>query len=192
MTRNGGPISPSAKHGANPAPIRIDKVQIVNTSKLPTEQIAPLVTTAKGDILDGRIMARDVGAIYALDEFDRVDYHIDIAPGENTLVVNAQGSRNARKYYQTGIIIASNFGKSATFDVAVGYTDRDFLGTGAEWRGFARVGSDVLFDVSLYKQFGGLFVEPVAGFQRYSSVVVQQGSTKQIDRGAGHPRRCRD
>ncbi len=163
----------------HPAPIRIDKVQIVNTSKLPTAEIAPLVTTAKGDILDGRIMARDVAAIYALDEFDRVDYHIDIAPDGNTLVVGAKGSRNARKYYQTGIVIASNFGKSATFDIAAGYTDRDFLGTGAEWRGFARVGSDVLFDVSLYKQFGGLFVEPVAAFQRYSSVVVQQGSMKQ-------------
>jgi NTE family protein len=163
----------------HPAPIRIDRVEIVNTSKLPTEEIAPLVTTAKGDILDGRIMARDVAALYALDEFDRVDYKIDIAPGENTLVVNAKGSRNARKYYQTGIVIASNFGKSATFDIAAGYTDRDFLGTGAEWRGFARVGSDVLFDVSLYKQFGGLFVEPVAAFQRYSSTLVQQGSMKQ-------------
>jgi NTE family protein len=163
----------------HPAPIRIDKVQIVNTSKLPTEDIAPLVTTAKGDILDGRIMARDVAALYALDEFDRVDYKIDIAPGENTLVVNAKGSRNARKYFQTGIVIASNFGKSATFDIAAGYTDRDFLGTGAEWRGFARVGSDVLFDVNLYKQVGGLFVEPTAFFQRYSSVLVQQGSMKQ-------------
>ncbi len=163
----------------HPAPIRIDKVQIVNTSKLPTDEIAPLVTTAKGDVLDGRIMARDVAAIYALDEFDRVDYKIDIAPGENTLVVNAKGSLNARKYYQTGISIASNFGKSAIFDIAAGYTDRDFLGTGAEWRGFARVGSDVLFDVNLYKQVGGFFAEPTAFFQRFSSFVVQQGSTKQ-------------
>jgi NTE family protein len=162
----------------NPAPIRIDKVQIVNTSKLPTEDIAPLVTTAKGDMLDGRIMARDVAAIYALDEFDRVDYKIDIAPGENTLVVNARGSRNARKYYQTGLIIASNFGKSATFDIAAGFTDRDFLDTGAEWRGFARVGNDVLFDVSLFKQSGGLFVEPTAYFQRYSALVAQPGSVQ--------------
>ena len=162
----------------HPAPIRIDKVQIVNTSKLPTEDIAPLVTTAKGDVLDGRIMARDVAAIYALDEFDRVDYKIDIAPGENTLVVNASGSRKARKYYQTGLTIASNFGKSANFDIAAGFTDRDFLGSGAEWRGFARVGNEVLFDVSLYKQAGGLFIEPIAFFQRFSTTVVLQESKK--------------
>ena len=162
----------------HPAPIRIDKVQIVNTSKLPTEDIAPLVTTAKGDVLDGRIMARDVAAIYALDEFDRVDYKIDIAPGENTLVVNASGSHKARKYYQTGLTIASNFGKSANFDIAAGFTDRDFLGSGAEWRGFARVGNEVLFDVSLYKQAGGLFIEPIAFFQRFSTTVVPQESKK--------------
>ena len=165
---------------SHPAPIRIDKVQIANTSKIPTDELAPLVTTKPGDVLNGKVMAKDVAALYALDEFERVDYHIDLAPGANTLVVNAAGNRGLNKYYQTGIIIASNFGKSATFDIALGFTDRDFLGTGAEWRGFGRVGNDVLFDVSLYKQFGHFFVEPVAEYQRYSSVLTQLGSTQLV------------
>ncbi len=163
----------------HPAPIRIDKIEIVNTSKVPTAELRKLVTTSPGDNLDGRIMAHDVAAIYALDEFDRVDYHIDLDPGGNALVVNAKGSLSSQKYFQTGLTIASNFGKSASFDIAAGYTDRDFLGLGAEWRGFARVGNDVLFEASLYKQTGSLFVEPTAFFQRYSSQIVQQGTTIQ-------------
>ncbi|MBC7505229.1 MAG: patatin-like phospholipase family protein, partial [Sandarakinorhabdus sp.] len=165
------------KARANPAPIRIDKVEIVNTSNLSDRVIAPLVTTQPGDKLDGAIMARDVTAIFRLDEFDRVDYHIDVAPAGNTLVVNAAGSRTADKYFMAGMILTTNFGKTSTFDVALGYTDRNFLGTGAEWRGFARVGSDVLFDVSLYKQFGGFFVEPLAFYSKYSSLVARAGSS---------------
>ena len=161
---------------SNPAPIRIAKVEIVNSSTVDTEEIAELVTTRPGDILSGQTMKRDVGSIFALDAFDRVDYRIDVDPAGNTLRINAHGNSVSEKYYQTGLILASNFGKAATFDLAFGYTDRNFLGLGAEWRGFARIGSDLLFDVSLYKQFGNLFVEPVASYQRYSSLLIQQGS----------------
>ena len=165
------------KARTNPAPIRIDKVQIVNTSNVPDRIIAPLVTIQPGDKLDGAIMARDVTAIFRLDEFDRVDYSIDVNPGGNTLVVNAAGSRTAEKYFMAGMILTTNFGKTSTFDVALGYTDRNFLGTGAEWRGFARVGNDILFDVSLYKQFGSFFVEPMAFYSKYSSLVTPTGSS---------------
>ncbi len=162
---------------SHPAPIRIDKVQIVNDSTVDTDDIAKLVTTRPGDTLDGGALATQVANVYALDEFDRVDYHVDLLPGENILVFNTRGIRGSSKYFQTGLILASDFGKSATFDLAFGYTDRNFLGTGAEWRGFARVGNDVLFDASLYKQFGKFFVEPIVFFERESTLVTQLGST---------------
>jgi NTE family protein len=167
---------------ANPAPIRIDRIEIVNGStKVRTADIEPLITTRPGDTLDGAVMARDVANIFALDEFEKVNYRVDLAPGANTLVVNAQGVRGATKYWMTGLNLASNFGKQATFDLALAFTDRNFLGTGAEWRGFARVGNDVLLDVSLYKQTGSFFVEPVAAFQRYSRVLQQIGSTETVN-----------
>ena len=167
---------------SNPAPIRIDRVEIANGSaKVRTADIKALVTTQPGNTLDGAVMARDVGKIFALDEFEQVNYRVDLAPGDNTLVINAQGVRGATKYWMTGLNLASNFGKQGTFDLALAYTDRDFLGTGAEWRGFARVGNDVLLDVSLYKQTGSFFVEPTAYFQRYSRLVTQIGSAQTID-----------
>ncbi|GGE09200.1 patatin [Polymorphobacter glacialis] len=171
----------------HPAPIRIDAVVIANSSiKVPTEDIAPLVTTRPGDTLDGNIMARDVARIFALDEFERVNYDtdaVDTGNGvmRNTLTVNALGTRGAQKYWQAGLLIASNFGTQADFDLAVAFTDRNFLGTGAEGRGFARVGNDVQFDVSLYKQVGNWFVEPVAFYQRYTRVFVRTGSTSVVD-----------
>jgi hypothetical protein len=39
-------------------PIRIAAVEIVNSSKIETEEIAALVTTRPGDVLDGRRVVR--------------------------------------------------------------------------------------------------------------------------------------
>jgi NTE family protein len=181
-----GNLSGRTQRRTNPAPIRIDSIRITNTSNVPDEILMPLVTTQPGDTLDGAIMARDVASIFALDEFDRVDYSIDVKPAGNVLVVNAEGGRASDRYLMAGMVLASNFGKSATFDLAVSFTDRNFLGTGAEWRGYSRIGSDLAFDVSLFKQFGRfqqsgrVFVEPVAFFEKYSAVVTQQGSTQGI------------
>ena len=164
------------KSRANPAPIRVDAVRIANSSGLPDTIIAPLITTQPGDKLDGARMADDVAAVFRLDSFDRVDYSLDIKPEGNTLVVNAKGGRANERYFMGGMLLATNFGKTSNFDLAIGFTDRNFLDTGAEWRGYARVGNDVLFDVSLFKQFGRKFVEPVAYYQKFSTLITQQGS----------------
>jgi NTE family protein len=163
------------KSRANPAPIRIDRVKVVNSSKLPDAAVEALITTRPGDMLDGPRMATDVANIFRLDAFNRVDYSLDTAPDGNTLIVNAQGGRATDRYFMGGLLLATNFGKTSTFDLAIGFTDRNFLGTGAEWRGFARVGNDVLLDVSLYKQFGNKFIEPMAYYQKYSTVLTDQG-----------------
>ena len=164
------------KARTNPAPIRIDAIRIANNSTVPDRIIEPLITTRPGDKLDGARMANDVAAIFRLDSFDRVDYSIDVKPDGNTLVVNAQGSRTAERYFMTGMILATNFGKTSTFDVAIGYTDRHFLGTDNEFRGFMRFGNDLLFDVSLYRQFGNAFVEPMAYYEKYSALISQGGA----------------
>lgn len=171
---------------ANPAPIKIKSVQIVNSSNVKTAILAPMITTQPGDKLDGPKMARDVARIFALDEFERVDYSIDLTPEGNVLVVNTVGSRQSEKYLMAGLVLGSNFGKSSTFALAASYTDRNFLGTGAEWRGYAQIGDDLQFDVSLFKQFGKfrqssrLFVEPVAYYEKRSTILQQLGSTQAI------------
>lgn len=169
------------KARTDPRPIRIDAVQIANTSTIDTRYIEPLVTTQPGDTLDGAVMAREVADIFALDAFERVDYQIDIAGGSNTLIVNTRGTRGATRYFQAGMQLSSDFGDSSNFDLAVAYTNRDFLGTGAEWRGFAQVGNDVRLDASLYKSFGRYFVEPLAFYERYTSVLKRQGSEEAVN-----------
>jgi NTE family protein len=162
------------KQRAQVEPIRIAKVEVNNQSRQPTTEIAKLITTRPGDTLDAARMKRDVAAIYELDGFDRVDYQINRTANGNTLQLNATGAKGRDRYLMGGLLLSSDFGRSALFDLALGYTDLDFLNTGAQWRGYARVGNDVQLDVSLFKQFGRFFVEPTANYQRNSALVLNQ------------------
>jgi NTE family protein len=121
-------------------------------------------------------MKRDVQNIFAKDEFERVYYDVRTEGGADILQVNARANPGGDKYFQFGLLVASDIGTQSQFDFAVAYTDRDFLGTGAEWRGFARFGNNILLDVALYKKWGGFFVEPAAYYQRDSSFIIRAGS----------------
>jgi NTE family protein len=176
------------KARTNPAPIIVDRVVIANTSKTPTKEIEKLVTQKSGQPLDSAMLKTDVQKIYDMDAFSRVDYTVSGAPGDTVLTIDTKGNAAEDRYFQVGLLIASDFGKTTQFDIALAYTDRDFLGTGAEWRGFARIGNNILFDVSLYKQFGNFFVEPVAFYQRDAATLIRVGSlneneTVQVVRG---------
>jgi NTE family protein len=169
------------KARTNPAPVIIEKVQIANDSRIPTKEIAALVTVQPGEQLNGLQMKKDVEKIFALDAFEKVNYDVRTEDGADILRVNARADRAGDRYLQFGLLVATNLGKQSTFDIAVAYTDRDFLGTGAEWRGFARLGNNILIDVSLYKQWGSFFVEPVAYFQQDASFLIRSGSVTESD-----------
>jgi NTE family protein len=164
------------KARTDPSPIIVKKIEIANDSKVPDKQILSKVTVQPGEVLNGQQMKQDVQNIFAMDEFDRVYYDVISSDGADILQVNTRTNPAANKYFQFGLLVASDIGTQSQFDFAVAYTDRNFLGTGGEWRGFARFGSNILLDVALYKQFGGFFIEPAAFYQRDSSFIIRAGS----------------
>jgi len=168
------------KARSSPAPIKIDAIKIVNNSRVPDEDIAALITMQPGDILSGSRMSKDITAIFKLDVFENVDYYVDVNPAGNTMVVNAKTSSIADRYFMGGLLLSTDLGKTSNFDAAIGFTDRNFLGSGAEWRGYARIGDDLLFDVSLFKQFGQFFVEPMAYYEKFSTLITGQGANAAV------------
>jgi len=161
-------------------PIIARTVTVDNSSSVPTKELDKMITTQPGSTINGQVMLKDIGKIYSLAEFNSVSYALDGGPGTNRdLIVHAVGDPTQSKYFQFGFLMGSSIGKSSTFELAVGYTDRNFMGTGAEWRGFAKVGTDVDLEVSLYKQWGQFFGETGAVARRFNSQVsnVSQTST---------------
>jgi NTE family protein len=152
------------------APITARTVTVDNTSVVPTKQIETMITTKPGEVIEAQIMKQDVEDIYKLTAFDRVYYTLGGGPGtDRDLIVRAKGDPTQDRFFQFGFLMGSSLGKSLTFQIAAAYTDRDFMGTGAEWRGYANIGTNVSARVELYKQFGQWFVEPAAYAYRFNS-----------------------
>jgi NTE family protein len=158
------------------SPIIAKTVIVENSSSIPTKDLERVVTAKPGQAIDGKIMAKDVANIYSFAEFDRVDYSLGNGPGtDRDLVISARGDPTQLRFFQFGFLMGSSIGKNSTFELAGAYTDRNFLGTGAEWRGFAKVGTEVDIQVELYKQFGPWFVQPSAEASRFNSQVINNG-----------------
>ena len=158
-------------------PVEVDYIKIANNSRKPDSRLLAQMETRPGDTLNGETMRGDVERIYNLGGFDRVNYDVLGGPTDFGLQVNANASPFDTRYFQFGMLISSDFGDLSTVAFAVGYTDREFLNSQWEWRGFAQVGSSIALNVELYRQWGKFFVEPYAYYLRYDTQVVQTGST---------------
>jgi NTE family protein len=156
---------------------RVDYIKIVNTSKTANDRILAAMTTKAPTVLDGEKITRDVNAIYDIGGFDSVTYNLVRDGARQGLEIDARRSPYDTRYFQFGMLLSTDFGAATDFSLAVAYVDRDFLGSGWEWRGGARVGSDNFFDVDLYKQWNRVFFRPYAYWHRLSTQVVQTGNS---------------
>lgn len=160
------------------SPIIAKTVTVDNSSTVPDTELKKMITVQPGEAINGKVMAQDIGSIYSLAEFDRVSYSLGGGPGtDRDLVLHAVGDPTQLRFFQFGFLMGTSIGKSSTFEIGAAYTDRNFLGTGAEWRGFAKVGTNVNARVELYKQFGQWFVEPAAEGNRFNSQVANIDGT---------------
>jgi len=158
----------------------LDFVKIDNRSDTPTEQIAALVTARAGQRLDAPRMTEDLRNIYALGSFRAVRYGIGPAPGSPAgaegVTILALGDPSSANFIQFGLGIATDFDRQSDLRIGLAYTDRNVLGTGAEWRSDLRIGSDLLAETSLYKQWGHHFLEFGPGWSRVDTNIYEDGT----------------
>lgn len=155
----------------------IDFVRIENRSDVPTSQIKKLVTVRPGKPLDPQQITTDLQEVYALGGFRSVRYGVGPAqgyPGEGVTIL-ADGDPTSANWLQFGLGISTDFNRNSALRIGFAYTDRNFLGTGAEWRSDVRVGTNLLFETGLYKESGRLFAEITPYWSRIDTVLYADG-----------------
>jgi NTE family protein len=158
-------------------------VKVENRSDLPDRAITDLVTAKPGQPLDAPQMTKDLQNVYALGGFRAVRYGVgptpnkdgvgptpnkdgvgptpgknSVGPGPDGLgdgvTITADGDPTSANWLQLGLGIATDFNRFSTVRIGAAYTDRNFLGSGLEWRSDLRVGTDLLIATGLYGEFG--------------------------------------
>lgn len=134
------------------API-IDKIRIVNQSRLDDEVIASRVTIAAGEPLDVDRLDKILSQIYGLNVFESVYYDVTVESGRTVLTITAREASWGPNYLQFGAAVFENF-EGPNFNLAAAYTRTAVNGWNGEWRTHLQIGQEPGAFTEFYQPLG--------------------------------------
>jgi NTE family protein len=132
---------------------------VENDSKVSDDVIRYYIRQNIGQPLDLDRLQTDMGTLYGLDYFDRVQYRVVHKGKDNTLVINARGRRGGTDYLRLGLNLSDDMRGDSAFNLGASYRVNGINRLGAEWLTRAQIG-----DVQeLYSEF----YQPLDAGSRY-------------------------
>jgi len=156
----------------------VDFIRIENDSGLADEVIASRLSIQPGDRLQVAELEKDLGTIYGLDNFQRVDYSLIQEQSKTGLVVHAVAKDWGPNYLQFGLNLASDTDGDGTFNLGLGYTRTEVNQLGGEWRILGEFGNNFLLFSDFYQPLdeeNRTFFVPEASYERFDFGIFESG-----------------
>ena len=133
VPRSGGnPALSLARSAQQRAPV-IHAIQVDNDSKVGDEVIRNYIRQPIGEPLDMAKLQRDMGTLYGLDYFERVQYRVVNSDERNTLVIDAREKRTGTDYLRLGLNLSDDFNGDSVFNLGASFRKNGINRLGAEW-----------------------------------------------------------
>lgn len=127
----------------------ITAIKVENDSKVSDDVIRYYIRQPLGEPLELERLQTDMGTLYGLDYFDRVQYRVVHKGEENTLVINARGKRGGTDYLRLGLNLSDDMRGDSAFNLGASYRINGINRLGAEWLTRAQIGDQQ----ELYSEF---------------------------------------
>ncbi|OOV93324.1 hypothetical protein MF6396_24875 [Pseudomonas sp. MF6396] len=127
----------------------ITAIKVENDSKVSDDVIRYYIRQPIGEPLELERLRTDMGTLYGLDYFDRVQYRVVHKGDENTLVINARGRRGGTDYLRLGLNLSDDLRGDSAFNLGASYRVNGINRLGAEWLTRAQIGDKQ----ELYSEF---------------------------------------
>ncbi|WP_327439983.1 patatin-like phospholipase family protein [Pseudomonas donghuensis] len=137
----------------------ITAIRIENDSKVSDDVIRYYIRQSVGEPLELGRLQTDMGTLYGLDYFDRVQYRVVHKGNDNTLVINARGRRGGTDYLRLGLNLSDDMRGDSAFNIGASYRVNGINTLGAEWLTRAQIGDQQ----ELYSEF----YQPLDAGSRY-------------------------
>lgn len=111
----------------------ITSVQIQNTSKVGDEVIRYYIRQALDQPLDVEQLQKDMGTLYGLEYFERVEYRLQPEKGGNSLVINATDKHTGTDYLRLGLNLSDDLRGDSMFNIGASFRMNGINRLGAEW-----------------------------------------------------------
>ncbi|MDF0732284.1 patatin-like phospholipase family protein [Pseudomonas entomophila] len=144
-----GDSSLAAARSANQRTPVITAIKVENDSKVSDEVIRYYIRQPIGEPLELERLQIDMGTLYGLDYFDRVQYRVVHKGQDNTLVINARGKRGGTDYLRLGLNLSDDLRGDSAFNLGASYRVNGINRLGAEWLTRAQIGNEQ----NLYSEF---------------------------------------
>ncbi|AEF24410.1 patatin-like phospholipase family protein [Pseudomonas fulva] len=134
LVRRGGgnPALTLARSAQQRAPV-IHAIEVDNDSKVGDEVIRNYIRQPIGEQLDMARLQRDMGTLYGLDYFERVQYRVVSRDERNTLVIDAREKRTGTDYLRLGLNLSDDFNGDSVFNLGASFRKNGINRLGAEW-----------------------------------------------------------
>ncbi len=127
----------------------ITAIKVENDSKVSDDVIRYYIRQPLGEPLELDRLQTDMGTLYGLDYFDRVQYRVVHKGDDNTLVINARGKRGGTDYLRLGLNLSDDMRGDSAFNLGASYRVNGINRLGAEWLTRAQIGDQQ----ELYSEF---------------------------------------
>jgi NTE family protein len=121
--------------------IKVGSVKVEGLDRVAPEAVASKLEIRPGDELDAKKLRDDVGLIYGMGDFERVDLEIKPAGDKYDIVLKPKEKSWGPNYLRVGINLESDFSGESTYNFGVDYTMRWLNRLGAEWKNQLQIGS---------------------------------------------------
>lgn len=111
----------------------ITSVKIQNTSKVGDEVIRYYIRQALDQPLDVEQLQKDMGTLYGLEYFERVEYRLQPEKGGNALVINATDKHTGTDYLRLGLNLSDDLRGDSMFNIGASFRMNGINRLGAEW-----------------------------------------------------------
>lgn len=126
------PRLPSNLKKSKQAPL-ITSVRIHNTSKVGDGVIRYYIRQPLDQPLDVKLLQKDMGTLYGLEYFDRVEYRLQPEKGGNALVITATDKLTGTDYLRLGLNLSDDLRGDSVFNIGASFRMNGLNYLGAEW-----------------------------------------------------------
>ena len=130
---------PSNRKKTKQVPL-ITSVRIQNTSKVGDEVVRYYIRQKVGEPLQLEQLQKDMGTLYGLEYFDRVEYRLQPEKGGNALVINATDKPTGTDYLRLGLNLSDDLRGDSVFNIGASFRMNGLNRLGGEWLSRVQLG----------------------------------------------------
>jgi NTE family protein len=121
--------------------IKVGSVTVEGLSRVSPEAVASKLKIKTGDTLDAKTLRDNVGLIYGMGDFERVDLKVKPHGDAYDIILRPTEKSWGPNYLRVGVNLESDFNGDSDFNILADYTMRWLNRLGAEWKTEVQIGS---------------------------------------------------